>query len=209
MVAPPAVVPTPAAAALPTGLAEVVFADVETTLYGDLPEDFWGERQGGGVHPEDEASSGPTTRGERAAATSNGAPLSGKEESGPGADDAHDSAVGLFTAGAREAGSPTHTSARSQTEPPPEPEGERFGQLQALFPGRIIEVTRRDRGAAHAAATTDETSGVPASEYDGQDDGSGTAIDESADEPRYDTAAEAAADLDGEAGVAAPAKESR
>ncbi|HET8984848.1 MAG TPA: hypothetical protein VFN03_03710, partial [Trueperaceae bacterium] len=129
--------------------------------------------------------------------------------SSPSDPDSHDGAVQLFSPRSSGGEPRTPTNARESTEPPPEPEGERFGQLQALFPGRIIEVTRRERGAADEASAIDESGAAQPREFDGTDDYASSAIDESVDEPRYDTAAEAAADTDSEAAAAAAAEESR
>lgn len=200
---PKAAVPKAAAPSPPAGLAEAVGADVETTLYGDLPEDFWGEQHDSPVQLDDTAPSRAGAKAEVSAAPGDPA------ASSPSDPDALDGAVQLFSP-RRSGGEPhTPTGARASTEPPPEPEGERFGQLQALFPGRIIEVTRRERGAADEAAAIDESGAAQSREFDGTDDYAGAAIDESVDEPRYDTAAEAAADTDSEAADASAAKESR
>lgn len=78
------------------------------------------------------------------------------------------------------------------SEPPPEPEGERYAQLQALFPGRVIEVTRQveatpDAQGEGGASSASQETGYPATnDY--------AAEPTQSDEPRYDTAAEAAAE---------------
>jgi hypothetical protein len=181
-------------------------ADVETTLYGDLPEDFWGETHAGAGRHDDAVDA----RAEQD--HSRGAPRPPVDPELPEAD-APDGAVPLFGSHTPGARTSTAIAALGSTEPPSEPEGERFGQLQALFPGRIIEVTRRERGAADEAGAVDEPGVVPAGEYDGSDDYAGAALDESTDEPRYDTAAEAAADTaaetDSEADARSAAEESR
>jgi len=172
----------------PVDLASAFTSTDQTTMHGDLPAGFW----------EEDDSPAPL------AAASHEPDL--HEEMGDG----EDGAVPLFapadTAGAlprprsgpvdRSDGAtdPRHGASTGSAS---EPEGERYAQLQALFPGRIIEVSR-PRPVTQAAATDgdqhDEANrtGYPAVDGYAADPADETTGDQ--DEPRYDTAAEAAAE---------------
>ena len=173
-------------------MGEAVGADVETTLYGDLPEDFWGRSDAPEEHGSGPAHADPPAGGSRHAG--GGAP--GPAGVGAPAESEESDAVPLFVPadGGVELPRP-RTPTRG--EPPLEPEGERFAQLQALFPGRIIEVSRKATEAPAGAAGAGGPADDPTTAYDGPDGYATPNDSEAADEPRYDTAAEAAAEESG------------
>lgn len=183
MPAPPAA-PKESAPAPRTDIAAAVGAEVETTLYGDLPEDFWGEQQAGSAHddqPAPPAAGSPDQRAKQA-----------DDPRAPrGGDHDEHREVPLFVPTGAGNRSPQPSNTARSGELPSEPEGERYQQLQMLFPGRIIEVSRRVSAAAGGATAADGADDAPATAYD---DYASTATTESGDEPRYDTAAEAAAE---------------
>lgn len=166
---------------------------METTLYGDLPEDFWGEAPAADedVRRADDSNEVSTEQHRSGR---------GRDSDGDRPDSGHDEpsvragAVPLFTPTAGGARLPVPIGARGQGAEPAAPEGERFEQLQALFPGRIIEVTYRVDEAVGEIAAAGDDGGAAAAGYGGSDDLTGAAGNESVDEPRYDTAAEAAAE---------------
>ena len=166
-------------------IAGALGSDMETTLHGDLPEGFWGESaEQGGSLDEAATSSADDSAASRLADD-------GSEVGDPGGGD---DAVPLF--GSRSGGArlPLPTTAAAQGAAPQAPESERFEQLQALFPGRIIEVTRRVQEPAAEVATVGGHGDPVAGDFGAPEDYAGTLATESADEPRYDTAAEAAAE---------------
>ncbi|HLU81981.1 MAG TPA: hypothetical protein VKZ43_01150 [Trueperaceae bacterium] len=109
-------------------------------------------------------------------------------------DDGHDDVVPLFARQAGDSGLPMPTTASGPVEPPPAPEGERFEQLQALFPGRIIDVTRRVQESTGEVAVVGDAGTASTDGYGLADPYTSAVINDSADEPRYDTAAEAASE---------------
>jgi len=161
---------------------------VDTTLYGDLPEDFWGEQRADADRADHSTPVAAASVHERATeAHDSVAPRAGDLDGAPGA-------VPLFVPTEGGAESPRRGGAPSSGEPPSEPEGERFEQLQVLFPGRIIEVSRRVAETAGSGTAAGVPADAPASDHEGSADYSSAAGNESADEPRYDPAAEAAAE---------------
>lgn len=172
----------------PVDLASAFTSTDQTTMHGDLPAGFW----------EEDDTPAPQ------AAASHEQDL--HEEMG----DAEDGAVPLFapadTAGAlpRPRSGPvdssagaTHPRHAAPTGSATEPEGERYAQLQALFPGRIIEVSRPQPVTQAAAANGDQHDAASGTGYPAVDGYAADPADETTgeqDEPRYDTAAEAAAE---------------
>lgn len=150
------------------GIAEAVGADIETTLYGDLPADFWGDPD-----PSSDVTAGDSPD-----------PI----VPGVGSDDA----IPLFVPSDGGAALPLPRGGSVARSEPLEPEGERFDQLRALFPGRIIEVLRPPPETGTGSNDGhDEAGTVP---YDSAAGYAEASSNEANDEPRYDTAAEAAAE---------------